>query len=111
MMFRRVPRAIRLCLTAGFLAAAASACTVADRAEALYFYQHRLLAALTYTIDVVEPDDPDLADSLYDSEDELNSACRALWEAGARWLSRGPNSRYCTHPVYSSEPPKEAGTS
>ena len=82
MMLRKVPRAIRLGLTAGFLAAAASACTVAQRAEALYFYQHRLLAALTYVINVVEPDDPDLADSLYDSEDELNSACRALWEAG-----------------------------
>ncbi len=47
-------------------------------------YQHRLLTALTYVINVVEPDDPDLADRLYDSEDELNSACRALWEAGER---------------------------
>ena len=82
MMLRRVPRAIRLGLTAAFLAAALSACTVGERAEALYFFQHRLLAALTYTIDAVEPDDPDLADRLYDSEDELNSACRALWEAG-----------------------------
>ncbi len=84
MMLRRVPRAIRLGLTAGFLAAAPSACTVGERAEALYFHQHRLLAALTYTINVAEPDDPDLADRLYDSEDELISACRALWEAGAR---------------------------
>ena len=84
MMPRRVPKAIRLGLTAGFLAAAPSACTVGERAEALYFHQHRLLAALTYTIDVVEPDDPDLAERLYDSEDELNSACRALWEAGER---------------------------
>ena len=82
MMRRRVPRAIRLGLTAGFLAAAPSACTVGERAEALYFHQHRLLAALTYTIDAVEPADPDLADRLYDSEDELNSACRALWKAG-----------------------------
>ncbi len=107
MMLRKVPRAIRLGLTAGFLAAAASACTVAQRAEALYIYQHRLLAALTYVINVVEPDDPDLADSLYDSEDELNSACRALWEAGARRLSRAPSPRYCTH----RKPPKEVGTS
>jgi hypothetical protein len=84
MMLRRVPRAIRLGLTAAFLAAALSACTVGERAEALYFFQHRLLAALTSTIDAVEPDDPDLADRLYDSEDELISACRALWEAGAR---------------------------
>ncbi len=84
MMPRRVPRAIRLGLTAAFLAAAPSACTVGERAEALYFYQHRLLGALTSTINAVEPDDPDLADRLYDSEDELNSACRALWEAGER---------------------------
>ena len=83
-MLRRVPRAIRLGLTAAFLAAAPSACTVAERAEALFFHQHRLLAALTTTIDAVEPDDPDLAERLYDSEDELNSACRALWEAGER---------------------------
>ena len=83
-MLRRVPRAIRLGLTAAFLAAALSACTVGERAEALYFFQHRLLAALISIINVVEPDDPDLADRLYDSEDELNSACRALWEAGER---------------------------
>ncbi len=83
-MLRRVPRAIRLGLTAAFLSAALSACTVGERAEALYFFQHRLLAALTTTIDAVEPDDPDLADRLYDSEDELNTACRALWEAGER---------------------------
>ena len=84
MMLRRVLRAIRLGLTAAFLTAAAGACTVGERAEALYFYQHRLLAALTSTIVAVEPDDPDLADRLYDQEDELNSACRALWEAGER---------------------------
>jgi len=83
-MLRRVPRAIRLGLTAAFLAAAPSACTVAERAEALYLHQHRLLAALTTTINAVEPGDPDLADRLYDSEDELNLACRALWEAGER---------------------------
>ncbi len=83
MMLSRVPKAIRLGLTAAFLAAAPSACTVGERAEALYFHQHRLLAALTSTINAVEPDDPDLADRLYDSEDELISACRPLWEAGA----------------------------
>ncbi|MCH7795093.1 MAG: hypothetical protein IH900_08150 [Proteobacteria bacterium] len=84
MMLRRVPRAIRLGLTAAFLAAAASACAVGERAAALYLHQHRLLAALTSTIDAVEPDDPDLAERLYDEEDELNAACRALWEAGER---------------------------
>jgi hypothetical protein len=83
MMLRRVPRAIRLGLTAAFLIAALSACTVGDRATALYLHQHRILAALTNTIDSVEVDDPDLADRLYDSEDELISACRPLWEAGA----------------------------
>ncbi len=84
MMLRRVPRAIRLGLTAAFLIAALSACTVGDRATALYLHQHRILAALTNTIDSVEVDDPDLADRLYDSEDELNLACRALWEAAER---------------------------
>jgi hypothetical protein len=84
MMLRRVPRAIRLGLTAAFLAAAPSACTIGERAVALYLHQHRLLAALTSTINAVEPDDPDLAERLYDKEDELNSACRALWEAGER---------------------------
>ncbi len=83
-MLRRVPRAIRLGLTAAFLAAALSACTVGERTEALYFFQHRLLAALTSTIIAVEPDDPGLADRLYDKEDELNLACRALWEAAER---------------------------
>ncbi len=83
-MLRRVPRAIRLGLTAAFLAAASGACTVGERAEVLYLHQHRLLAALTSTIIAVEPDDPDLAERLYDSEDELISVCRALWEAGAR---------------------------
>ena len=83
-MPRRVPRAMCLCLTAAFLAPALSACTVGERAEALYFFQHRLLAALTSTIIAVEPDDPSLAERLYDSEDELNSACRALWEAAGR---------------------------
>ncbi len=73
---------MRLGLTAAFLAAAPSACAIGERAEALYLHQHRLLAALTSTIITVEPDEPDLAERLYDEEDELYSACRALWEAG-----------------------------
>ena len=84
MILRRVPKAIRLGLTPAFLAAVPSACTVGEQAEALYLHQHRLLAALTSTINVVAPDDPDLAERLYDSKDEPNSACRALWEAGER---------------------------
>ncbi len=79
MIPRRVPRAI----PAAFLIAALGACTVGERAKALYLHQHQLLAALTSTIDSVEADDPDLADRLYDSEDELISVCRPLWEAGA----------------------------
>lgn len=83
-MRRRVPGAIRLGLIAAFLAVVPSACAIGERAVALYLEQHRLLAALTSTIDAVEPDDPELAERLYDKEDELNSACRALWEAGER---------------------------
>jgi hypothetical protein len=83
-MFRRLLRTIRLGLTAAFLATALSACSIGEDAEALYFFQHRVLAALTSTITAVEPDHPVLADRLYDKEDELYSACRALWEAGER---------------------------
>ncbi len=84
MMPRRMLRPIRLGLTAAFLATALSACAAGERAEALYLFQHRLLAALTSIITAVEPDHPDLADRLYDQEEELYSACRALWEAGER---------------------------
>ncbi len=84
MMPHRMLRAIRLGLTAAFLVAALSACAVGERAEALYFHLHRLLGALTSTINAVEPGDPDLADRLYDQEEELYSACQALWEAGER---------------------------
>ncbi len=84
MMLRRMLRPIRLGLTAAFLAAALGACTAGERAEALYLFQHRLLAALTNIITTVEPDHPNLADRLYDQEEELYSACRALWEAGQR---------------------------
>ncbi len=84
MMLRRMLRASRLGLTAAFLAGALGACAVGERAKALYVFQHRLLAALTSTITAVEPDHPDLADRLYDQEEELYSACQALWEAGER---------------------------
>ncbi len=83
-MFRRLFKTIRFGLTATFLAAALGACSIGEHAEALYYFQHRLLAALTSTIIAVEPDHPDLADRLYDKEDELYSACQALWEAGER---------------------------
>jgi hypothetical protein len=84
MMRRGMLRASRLGLVAAFLTVVLSACSIGSRAEALYFFQHRVLAALTSTITAVEPDHPDLADRLYDREDELYSACRALWEAGER---------------------------
>ncbi len=83
-MFRRMLRVSRLGLTAAFLTAALGACAIGERAEALFLFQHRLLAALTSTITAVEPEHPDLADRLYDKEDELYSACQALWEAGER---------------------------
>ena len=40
--------------------------------------------ALISTIDTIEPYDPELADRLYDSEDELNTVCRALQQASSR---------------------------
>ncbi len=83
-MVRTTPRAIRLGLIAAFLAAALTGCAVGERAETLFLYQHRLLAALITAIVAIEPHDPELADRLYDSEDELNTVCRALWQAGSR---------------------------
>ncbi len=83
-MVRTTPRAIRLGLIAAFMAAALVGCTVRERAEALYLYQNRLLAALTTAIVAIEPHDPELADRLYDSEDQLNTVCQALWQAGSR---------------------------
>ncbi len=83
-MARTTFRAIRLGLIAAFMATALAGCAARERAETLYLYQHRLLIALISTIDTIEPYDPESADRLYDSEDELISACRALWEAGAR---------------------------
>ncbi len=78
------PRAIRLGLIAAFLAGALTGCAVGERAETLYLYQHRLLVVLTTAIVAIEPQDPELADRLYDSENELNTVCRALWQAGSR---------------------------
>ncbi len=83
-MLRTTPRAIRLGLIAAFLAGALTGCAVGERAETLYLYQHRLLVVLTTAIVAIEPHDPELADRLYDSENELNTVCRALWQAGSR---------------------------
>ena len=69
---------------AAFLAAFLAGCAVGERAETLYLYQHRLLVALTTAIVGIEPHDPELAGRLYDSEEELNTACQALWQAGRR---------------------------
>ncbi len=68
------------------MAAALAGCAVGERAETLYLYQHRLLVALISTIDTIEPHDPELADRLYDSEDELNTVCRTLQQASSRWI-------------------------
>ncbi len=83
-MVRTTSRANRLGLIAAFLAAALAGCAVGERAETLFLYQHRLLVALTTAIVAIEPHDPELAGRLYDSEDELNTVCRALWQAGSR---------------------------
>jgi hypothetical protein len=77
-------RASPLGLAAALLATVLSACSIGARAEALYLFQHRVLAALTSIITAVEPDHPDLADRLYDKEDELYTACQALLDAGER---------------------------
>ena len=81
---RTTSRMIRLGVIAAFLAAALTGCAVGERAKTLYLYQHRLLVALTTAIVGIEPHDPELAGRLYDSEDELNPVCRALWQAGSR---------------------------
>ncbi len=83
-MVRTTFRAVRLGLIAAFMATALAGCAVGERAETLYLYQHRLLVALTTAIVTIEPHDPELAGRLYDSEDELNTVCRALWQAGSR---------------------------
>ncbi len=83
-MVRTTFRTIRLGFIAAFMAAALAGCAARERAETLYLYQNRLLVALIFTIDTIEPDDPELADRLYDSEDELNMVCRALQQASSR---------------------------
>ena len=77
-------RAIRHGLIGAALSAVLSGCTIAQRAENLYFQQQQLAAALTTAITLAEPEDPELADRLYDSEDRLNTACRPLTEAAGR---------------------------
>ena len=83
-MVRTTFRTIRLGLIAAFMATALAGCAARERAETLFLYQHRLLIALISTIDTIEPHDPELADRLYDSEDELNTVCRALQQASSR---------------------------
>lgn len=72
--------------TAIGLALLLGACTVGDRAEALFHRQHRALAALTITIDDIQGRQPALADRLYTREEELYSACGPLQTAGQRRL-------------------------
>ena len=83
-MVRTTFRTIRLGLIAAFMATALVGCAARERAETLFLYQHRLLMALISTIDTIEPYEPELADRLYDSEDELNTVCRALQQASSR---------------------------
>ena len=83
-MVRTTFRTIRLGLIAAFMATALAGCAARERAETLFLYQHRLLMALISTIDTIEPYEPELADRLYDSEDELNTVCRALQQASSR---------------------------
>ncbi len=85
---RTTSRMIRLGLFAARLAAALTGCAGGERAKALDLYQHRLLVALTTTIAGIEHHDPELAGRLYDSEDELNTVCRALWRAGSRRIEK-----------------------
>ena len=82
-MNRKIGRSIQVILTGAALAALAG-CSAGDRAKALYLHQYKTLSALTTAIDAVEPNDPDLADRLYDTEDELQAVCAALMEAGVR---------------------------
>ncbi len=70
----------------GAALAALTGCSVGERARALLVQQNRTLAALTLTIATVEERDPDLADRLYDTEDDLNGACEPLLQAGSRRL-------------------------
>jgi len=66
------------------LTALVGACAVGDRAEELYYRQHRIAAALADSIVAAEAEDPPLATQLYAAEDELDSACGPLRQAGYR---------------------------
>ncbi len=83
-ILRTTLRTIQLGLIAAFIAAALAGFAAVERTETLYLYQHRILVVLISTIDTIEPYDPELADRLYDSEDELNTVCRALQQASSR---------------------------
>ncbi len=83
-MVRTTFKTIRLGLIAAFMATALAGCAARERAKTLFLYQHHLLIALISTIDTIEPYEPELADRLYDSEDELNTVCRALQQASSR---------------------------
>jgi len=61
-------------------------CAVGDRAEALYYRQHRIAAALADSIVAAETEEPALAAQLYSAEDALGTACDPLRQAGYRRL-------------------------
>ena len=82
-MNRKIGGSIRVLLTGAALAALAG-CSTGYRAKALYLHQYKTLSALTTAIDSLEPKNPDLADRLYDTEEDLQAACAALMEAGVR---------------------------
>jgi hypothetical protein len=69
------------CVALGLIATL-GACALSDRAENLYHRQHRVAAALAETIVANEERDPQLADSLYGAETDLNEACAPLRRAG-----------------------------
>ena len=69
------------CATLGLMATL-GACALSDRAESLYYRQHRVAAALAETIVLNEDRDPLLATALYGAETDLNEACAPLLRAG-----------------------------
>lgn len=73
-----------LMLAALALTVLVGACAVEDRAEALYYRQHRAAAALADSIVAAETEDPALATRLYHAEDALDAACDPLRQAGYR---------------------------
>lgn len=77
-------------LVAGVLGASLSACsTIESEAETVFRRQNQVSSALMQAIIAAELDDPDLADRLYDQEDELLQACRPLQKAGYQNLQYG----------------------